>query len=84
MFYLLIIYMKNTSEKIKMEKVLVACLLFVLCIHLTTFTHLTTFHSRYMENALAFSQSDVRNFFMYPIKRLIRCMHAFNRPYHKS
>ena len=29
-----------------MEKVLVACLLFVLCIHLTTF------HSRYMENAL--------------------------------
>ena len=78
MFYLLIIYMKNTSEKIKMEKVLVACLLFVLCIHLTTF------HSRYMENALAFSQSDVRNFFMYPIKRLIRCVHAFNRPYHKS
>ena len=49
--------MKNTSEKIKMGKVLVACLLFVLCIHLTTF------HSRYMENALAFSQSDARNFF---------------------
>ena len=49
---LLIIYMKNASQIVMMDKILAACVLFVIC------THVTILHSCYMKNALVFSQSD--------------------------
>ena len=53
--YFFIIYMKNTSQKIKTDKILA--------------THPTcNLHLCYMENAPIFSQSDAQIFFMYIIK----------------
>ena len=63
---LLIIYMKNTPQKVKTDEILAACAhYFVIC------TCVTTLHSCYMKNALVFSQSDARKFFMYFIAIII-------------
>ena len=63
---LLIIYMKNTPQKVKTNEILAAFAhYFVIC------TCVTTLHSCYMKNALVFSQSDARKFFMYFIAIII-------------
>ena len=56
--------MKNASQIVKRDEIW-QCILFVIC------THVTTFHSCYMQNALVFSQSDVHDFFMYNIDLVI-------------
>ena len=57
--YLVIIYMKKASLKRKANEILTACALFVICIHVSAL------HSCYMTNALGFSQSEARKFFVY-------------------
>ena len=58
--------MKNTPQKVKTDELLAACAhYFVIC------TCVTTLHSCYMKNALVFSQSDARKFFMYLIAFII-------------
>ena len=54
-----IINMKKTSQKVETYTVLKACMLFVICIRVTTLCYTT--------NALVFSQSGAYNFFMYII-----------------
>ena len=63
--FLLIICMKNASQKLKTDEILAARALFVIC------TRVKTLHSCYMKNATVFSQSDARNFFMYVISAQI-------------
>ena len=57
--YLVIIYMKKASLKGKANKILTACALVVICIHVSALD------SCYMTNALGFSQSEARKFFVY-------------------
>ena len=57
--YLVIIYMKKASLKGKANEILTACALYVVCIHVSAL------HSCYMTNALGFSQSEARKFFVY-------------------
>ena len=72
MLLLVIIYMKKTSKNVKTGKILKACAHYLylgLCV--------TTMHLRYdfalvlHENALVFSQSEARYFFMYIINIFI-------------
>ena len=64
--YLTIIYMKKHQRKLRQTK-FCQCALFAIC------TFVTTLHSCYMRNALAFSLSEARNFFLYIIKVLMSC-----------
>ena len=57
--FLEIIYMKKASLKGKANEILTACALYVICIHVSAL------HSCYMTNALGFSQSEARKFFVY-------------------
>ena len=57
--YLEIIYMKKASLKGKANEILTACALLVICIHVPAL------HPCYMTNALGFSQSEARKFFVY-------------------
>ena len=57
--YLVIIYMKKASLKGKASEILTACALVVICIHVSALD------SCYMTNALDFSQSEARKFFVY-------------------
>ena len=56
--YLVIIYMKKASLKGKASEILTACALVVICIHVSALD------SCYMTNALDFSQSEARKFFV--------------------
>ena len=58
--------MKKASLKGKANEILTACPLFVICIHVPAL------HQCYMTNALGFSQSEARKFFMYIITRRLR------------
>ena len=62
--YLTIIYMKKHHRKLRQTKFCQRAL-FAIC------TCVTTLHSCYMRNALAFSLSEARNFFLYIIKVLM-------------
>ena len=64
--YLTIIYMKKHHRKLRQTKFCQRAL-FAIC------TCVTTLHSCYMRNALAFSLSEARNFFLYIIKVLMSC-----------
>ena len=75
--YLVIKYMKKASLKGKANEILTACALYVICIHVSAL------HSCYMTNALSFSQSEARKFFVYifnignnMISRAIWCLQA--------
>ena len=57
--YLVIIYMKKASLKGKASEILTVCALVVICIHVSALD------SCYMTNALDFSQSEARKFFVY-------------------
>ena len=57
--YLVIIYTKKASLKGKANEILTACALVVICIHVSALD------SCYMTNALDFSQSEARKFFVY-------------------
>lgn len=56
--YLVIMYMKKSSLKGKANEILTACALVVICIHVSALD------SCYMTNALSFSQSEARKFFV--------------------
>ena len=51
--------MKKTSLKGKANEILTACALFIICIHVPSLRQC------YMTNALGFSQSEARKFFVY-------------------
>ena len=51
--------MKKTSLKDKANEILTACALFIICIHVPSLRQC------YMTNALGFSQSEARKFFVY-------------------
>ena len=57
--YLVIIYRKKASLKGKANGILIACSLFVICVHVPAL------HPCHMTNALGFSQSEARTFFVY-------------------
>ena len=57
--YLVIKYMKKTSLKGKANEIFTACALFIICIHVPALRQC------YITNALGFSQSEARKFFVY-------------------